>query len=59
MCVCGDAQTEEHVIENCSVSNNRRQTVGLTCLEELFNEKYPYYESCKIIHDILHLYAYV
>ena len=58
MCVCGDVHSKEHVVENCPVSNNARQTVGLTYLEELLNGKYAHYESCKIIRDILHLHAY-
>ena len=45
-------QTEEHVVDNCPVSNNTRQTVGLIYLEELFNGKYIHYEFYKIIHDI-------
>ena len=56
LCVCGNVQTEKHVVEDCPVSNDIRDSVGLTNMDDLFNEKYSHKESCMIIHNILHLY---
>ena len=56
LCVCGDVQTERHVVEVCPVSSHIRQAVALTTLEDLFNDKYTNDQSCKIVHDILNLY---
>lgn len=57
LCLCGEIQTEKHVVEDCPVSADIRQAFDLSSLEELFNGKYPNELSCKIIHDILQLYA--
>lgn len=56
LCVCGEVQTEKHVVEDCPVSSRIRDSTGLRNMEELFNGKYSHYESCKISNDILNLY---
>lgn len=56
LCVCGDIQTEKHVVEDCPVSSNVRNSIGLSNINDLFNEKFSHEDSCKIIYDILNLY---
>ena len=56
LCVCGEVQTEWHVVEYCPVTRGIRQSVGLTRVEELFSGKYTYDVCCKIVHDILKSY---
>ena len=57
LCVCGEVQTERHVVEDCPISGCIRLTYGLESLEDLFNTRYTDDLSCKIIHDILNLYS--
>ena len=52
LCVCGEVQTEWHVVENCPVTRDIRQRVGLNRVQELFSGKYTYDVACKIVHDV-------
>ena len=56
LCVCGQVQTEKHVVETCPVSRGVRQLYGLFRIEDLFNHTYNDEKTCKIIYDILKLY---
>ena len=56
LCVCGDIQTERHVVEVCTLSENIRQVYRITTLEDLFSDDIPHSTTCKIIHEILELY---
>lgn len=57
LCVCGEVQTERHVIESCPVSSNVRQRLGFSQIEELFNGQFMNNVSCKTVFDILNLYV--
>ena len=54
--ICGKVQTEWLVIENCLVTSDISQSVGLTKVEELFSDEYTLDVVCKIVHDILKSY---
>ena len=57
LCVCGEVQTERHVVEVCPVTADIRQRTGLAEIEELFNGKFSNDIACKIVFDILKLYS--
>lgn len=56
LCVCGNIQTEKHVVEDCPVSIHIRNSVRLSNMDDLFNGKYSHAESCLVVYDILQLY---
>lgn len=57
LCVCGEVQTEKHVVEECPVALGIRQTSELTTMKDLFNGKFSFDKSCQIVHNILQLYG--
>ena len=56
LCVCGQVQTEQHVVEQCPITSEVRVRYGLYCIKDLFNRKYSDEISVKITHDILNLF---
>ena len=56
LCQCGLIQTEQHVIEECSLSQHVRQMYNLTSLVDLMSEREDYQEACHIVHTILDIY---
>lgn len=57
LCACEQIQTEKHVVQDCPLTHDIRQTYDLTSFEELFSGKYPPDVTCKIIHSILKVYS--
>ncbi len=53
LCVCGDIQTERHVIESCIMTQQIRNTYNFTSLENLFDGTFSPDTTCKIIHEVL------
>ena len=56
LCSCGEIQTETHVIENCPVSLQIRQTYNVTTALDLLLTRTDYDVVCKIVHKLLSLY---
>ena len=56
LCSCGEVQTETHVIENCPVSSQIRQTFSITTASDLLITRTDYDVVCRIVHKILSLY---
>lgn len=54
-CACGHVQTETHVVNSCPLSQQLRETHGLTDLQTLFTAFTPD-ATCKIIFELLSLY---
>lgn len=57
MCVCGEVQSERHVIEQCPQSAELRQQYRITTMENLLVERDDYEDVCGVIHSVLSLYA--
>ena len=53
LCVCGNIQTERHVVENCIKTQPIRSKYNFTSLENLFDGTFSPDDTCKIIHEIL------
>lgn len=56
LCTCGAVQTERHVVEDCSITQDVRQIYGQGALEDLYDRKFSNEDFCKFIHRILNLY---
>lgn len=57
VCICGGGvQTERHVIENCSLTQNIRHTYNFVRLEDIFAPDFPHDTCCEIIFKILEMY---
>ena len=56
LCPCGQVQTEAHVIENCILSLQLRQTYDVTTAKDLMLDRTDYAMTCSIIHKLLSLY---
>ena len=57
LCVCGEIQSERHVIEQCPQSAELRQQYRITTMENLLVERDDYEVVCGVIHSVLSLYA--
>ena len=57
LCPCGEIQTEEHVINNCPLSQHVRDEYKFTSIADLMSDKFPIEVVCKIIYNILNLYV--
>ena len=56
VCLCGDVQTERHVVENCVWTHHITDTYNFTTMEHLFNDNFAPDVNCKIVHLILSTY---
>ncbi len=57
LCVCGDIQTEQHVVQSCPLTNHLRQTYHFDTMQQLMtSDQFTPDLLCKIIHDILAAY---
>ena len=56
LCSCGEIQTETHVIENCPISSQIRQTYNVTTAIDLLVNRTDYDVICTIVHKLLSLY---
>ena len=56
LCPCGQVQNETHVIENCPVSLQIRQTFNITTVNDLMVVRNDYDKVCEAVHKILALY---
>ncbi|CAL4198760.1 unnamed protein product, partial [Meganyctiphanes norvegica] len=57
LCSCGEVQSEDHVISRCSHSQNIRDSYGFTCINDLMSGNFSNESLCKIIYEVLNLYA--
>ena len=53
LCQCGAVQTEQHVVEQCPLTNHLRQEYGFVTVADVFSNKFQADVSCKIVHEIL------
>ncbi|MPD04645.1 hypothetical protein E2C01_100343 [Portunus trituberculatus] len=53
--VCGQVQTEAHVITSCPLFQHLRYLHSFSNIKELF-KSFPINVSCKVIYDVLSLY---
>ena len=56
LCVCGQIQTEAHVVEQCTFTENLRQTYSFANIPDLFSDRYSDAERCFILYKILNVY---
>ena len=57
LCSCGLIQTEEHVISFCPVSQSLCDNYNFLDINDLFSWKFQSDTVCRIIFEILDLYA--
>ena len=57
LCSCGEIQTEIHVVDHCPLSQHLRDQYEFTSISDLMSERFSNQMSCKIIYEILNLYA--
>ena len=57
LCSCGEIQTEIHVVSHCPLSQHIREEYEFASITDLMSERFPKELSCKVIYDILNLYA--
>ena len=56
LCMCGQVQTENHVVSECTISQHIRNQHGFSNITELMSDNLPKETICKIIFQILNLY---
>ena len=56
VCECGAVQSEQHVVEQCPLTNHLRQSYGFVTITELFSDRFTLEVACKIIHCMLSIY---
>ena len=56
LCICGQVQTEEHVINDCPISQHIRDMYRFSSISDLMSDNFPNETLCKIIYQILNLY---
>ena len=56
LCVCGDVQSEQHVVEVCPHTQYLRDLHGFNTLHDLFS-KFTDEVTCKVIYDILRTFS--
>ena len=56
VCLCGQIQTESHVIENCVMSEQIRQTYSFESVNDLMVTKTDFDIVCTIVHKLLAIY---
>ena len=57
LCSCGEVQSEDHVISRCSHSQNIRDSYEFTCINDLMSGNFSNESLCKIMYEVLNLYA--
>ena len=57
LCDCGEVQTEIYVISQCPISQHKRDEYEFTSITDLMSERFSNEILCKIIYEILNLYA--
>ena len=56
VCPCGNVQTEQHVIEQCPLTQHIRELYQFSTMKELFSERLLPEIVCKITHEILNVF---
>ena len=56
LCPCGQIQTEAHIIENCLMSLQVRQTYNFSTVNDLMITKTDFNIVCSIVHKLLSIY---
>ena len=57
LCPCGLIQSEEHVISSCPLSQSLRDSYNFSQINDLFSGNFPNDTICKIVFQVLELYA--
>ena len=57
VCVCGDIQTEVHVVQYCTLTQNLRDLHGFSTIQDIFNERFSHESTCSLIRNILDIYC--
>lgn len=57
LCVCGQVQTEEHVVEHCRLTENLRVAHNFSRIQDLFSGTFSHVITCNIIRRILDIYS--
>ena len=57
LCTCCLVQSEEHIINECPLSQSIRDNYAFTSINELMAESFPKETVCKIIYEVLELYG--
>lgn len=55
-CVCCQIQTEVHVTQHCTLTQQLRNTYDFSAIEELFSDKYSDIIKYEIVYKILTVY---
>ena len=56
LCICGQVQTEQHVIEMCPRTENIRRQWNITSMVNLLSERGDHNNVCSIVTKILNTY---
>ncbi len=56
VCVCGDIQTEVHVVQYCTLTQHLRDFHNFSTIEDIFNNRFSHETTCNIIRQILDIY---
>ena len=56
LCRCGHIQTEQHVIQECPLTQHIRDLYQVSTMEELFSDQLSPETLCRIIHEVLNTY---
>ena len=56
LCVCGDIQTERHVLQDCTLTQQIRDSHNFSTIEDIFSDTFDDDLTCKIIRQILDVY---
>ena len=57
LCTCGQVQSEQHVISDCTISQHIRDQYGFCNINDLMYSNIPNEVVCKIIYQTLKLYT--
>ena len=53
---CGQVQTEQHVVEQCTMSQHLRDIYSYNSLQNLFLENNDHVKAIQFIHRVLGIY---
>ena len=56
LCTCGAIQTEVHVVQQCPLTQNIRETHNISSIVDIFSDQRTMSDQCGIVHLILSTY---
>ena len=56
LCLCGDIQTEVHVVQHCPFTLHLRNNYNFSTIDNIFSEQFSIVDQCKVVHLILSMY---